>query len=997
MTTSTAAQIVRRRRRKAERRAIVRTQRMTWALVFGGLFAALVGLPGGAAVAVSAAIYLDAAADLPPLGENPYAATAETATRLYDRTGNTLIYTLQDPITRGGGAGWIPLDTLPPYVVDAALAVENLDYLDRAGFDPLDTVLRLWQNILIAPTPPDNTITGRLARNLVASEGGSLADQRAREVALVAELERRYTPADLLEWHLNTSYYGTEAYGIEAAAQMYLGKRAVDLALDEAALLASIPTAPQYNPFDNEVAARGRQADTLRVMLNNRLISPESYEAAAARITPIQTNSAFQPPIAPEFVTMARRQAERILNDLGMDGAQRVARGGLRIVTTLDLDLYDQAECTLRAGLARANGVTAPPAPARDGSACLSAALIPPTLDYALRSDGEGAPDDGSLIVIDARTGEIRALVGTAARAAYQPGITLAPIIYLEGFNGGNSLETPATMVFDIPSQFPGSSDGLIYSVANTDGRFRGVVNLRDAMGAGLIPPAAAVAYRQGMGNILQTARQIGINGLEDARADLMLLERGGAVSLVDMAYAYAVFASGGDMRGVQVDPIGRGYRGRDPVAVARIEDADGNTLWAYDGADAARCGTFATCTNLLQEELAYIINDILADQSTRWNVIGQGSPLDTSRPTAVVNGVTADRRDNWTLGYTPDYVVGVHFGRADGAAMTLDDFGLRGAAGTWRAVIDYLHTRDGLNTPGWARPTGVIDVRVCDKSGLLPNGVCPLESEVFLDGTQPQVQDTFWQTVQINSQNGLRATANTDSQLRSDAVYFVPPEEAMDWWRANNQPLPPDEYDTVSRPDLFESIRLTFPTPFAYVGGEVALRGEIETVDLQYYQLSYGIGLDPAQWIDITGRETVYTPDAPLGIWDTAGLDGLYTVLLVAVSADNSYESEAIQVTVDNVPPALTLDTAEPGRVYRYPTDQTLTLIATPEDNLAIARVEFYRGEDYLGADEAYPFGLEWRIDGPGAETFTAVTYDQVGNAAQTSLTLTIEPDAGA
>ncbi|MFN8527523.1 MAG: penicillin-binding protein [Anaerolineae bacterium] len=991
--TSTSAQIVRRRRRRLERRTIARKQSRTWTLLFGAIFMLVFGLPGGVAVGAALSIYVEAAAAVPPLGEAPYADEGSSATRLYDRTGTVLIHTLQDPVTRSGGNGWLNLDTLPRYVVDATLAVENPTFLTSGHFDAITTAFRLWQNIFIAPTSQDNTIAGRLARNVIPPINGSTADQRAREVALVAELERRYTPQQLIEWHLNTNYYGSEAYGIEAAAQIYLGKRAVDLTLDEAALLASIPTAPQYNPFDNEVAARGRQADTLRIMLNSRMISPESYETASAVITPIQTTNAYLPLVAPEFVTLARRQAEQVLTDQGLDGTRLVARGGLRIVTTLDPELYYQAECALRTSLTGADPLRAT---ARDGSACLSATLLPDTRDYALRSDGTGAPDEGSLIVIDAHTGEIRAMVGEAARATAQPGVTITPIVYFEGFNGGNSLETPGTMVFDIPTQFPGGSEGLIYTVSNADGRFRGVMNLRDAMGAGLIPPAAAVAYRQGMGNILQTAHQIGINGLDETRYDLMLLERGGAVSLSDMAYAYSVFASGGDMRGVGITAAARGYRGRDPVAVARIEDASGNVLWEYDGGDAARCGTGATCTHLVQGGLAYLVNNILSDQQTRWPLLGQGSPLDTTRTTAVVNGVTGDRRDNWTLGYTPDYVIGVHLDRADGAALTLDDFGMRGAARAWRAVMDYVHTRDGLNTPGWTRPDDVIDLRVCEKSGLLPNGICPVYDEVYLDSTQPTQQDTYWQTVQINSQNGLRATANTNSELRANAVYFVPPDEAMDWWRANNQPLPPEEYDTVSRPNLLSTSRLTDPTPFAYVGGLVEIRGVIDTTDLQYYQLSYGVGLNPSEWIDIAPRQDTFDPNAPLGVWDTTGLDGLYTILLVVVAQDNSYESEAQQVTVDNTAPSVTLDTSQPGRVYRFPGDSTVELVAAPQDNLAIARVEFYHNGDYLGADESYPFGFEWRIDAAGSQSFTAVAFDQVGNRAEGDLTLTIERAGG-
>src|SRR5690606_24218280 len=131
-----------------------------------------------------------------------------------------------------------------------------------------------------------------------------------------------------------------------------------------------------------------------------------------------------------------------------------------------------------------------------------------------------------------------------------------------------------ATMVFDVPNQYPGSQEGLIYTFSNPDGAFRGVLNLREAMGAWLIPPAASVAHQTGITNVLKMAHQLGINGLDENRSDLMLLERGGAVSVLDIAYSYSVFASMGDMRGVPAEPVARGYRARNPVAVLRIEDA---------------------------------------------------------------------------------------------------------------------------------------------------------------------------------------------------------------------------------------------------------------------------------------------------------------------------------------------------------------------------------------------------------------------------------------
>lgn len=943
----------------------------TWAVLFSLAVLLLIILPGGVVFGGTAAIYLSAVQELPVPGISPF--SAEGTTEFYDRTGETLIYTLQDPLDEQ--RVWVPIETLPPYVVAATLATEDPDFLN-ARYNIADTLLKLWRHVLIDTVPSDSSITGRLVRNVMLPHSESLASQRTREIAMVSEINRRYSPEDILEWHLNTNYYGNEAYGIEAAAQIYFDKRAVDLTLDEAAMMAAIATAPQYNPFDNETAARGRQADLLRTLRNSGAIAQEAYDAAASTFTRIVRGN-YLPPIAPDFIVYARRQAETILNDRGHDGAQMVARGNLRITTTLDIDLYNQAACALDTHLARLNNE---PVPVGD---CAGAAYLP-QLD---ERPGENPPDSGSLIVLDATTGEIRAIVGAAAVADHQPGVTLQPFVYLQGFL---DRYTPATMVFDVPNQYPGSQEGLIYTFSNPDGAFRGVLNLREAMGAWLIPPAASVAHQTGITNVLKMAHQLGINGLDENRSDLMLLERGGAVSVLDIAYSYSVFASMGDMRGVPAEPVARGYRARNPVAVLRIEDANGDILWEYDRDLAARCGTLDVCTPLLEDNLAYLINDVLSDQDTRWSTLGRENALALARPGAVVNGVTADRADDWTVGYTPQYVVAVHLGREDGAPMTLDEYGMNGAATVWRAAIDYIHARENIPPTPWERPPSIVEAQVCEKSGLLPNGVCPVRRELFIDGTQPRAVDTHWQVVELNDQ-GQRATVNTPPELITEVLYFVPPEEAREWWIANNQPLPPTEFDNVSRPQVFQLVRLTRPQIFDYVGGEVEIYAEMNTQDMQYFQLQYGQGLSPAQWIDIGGEQREFDPSQPIATWDTTGLDGLYSLRLVMVLNDNTRDSDSLQVTVDNVAPTVELHTVEPGKVYRWPGDEFVALEATARDNLIIQRVEFYHNGQFLGADETAPYGFEWRIEAPGTQTFTAFAFDAVGNQSSDQLTVEI------
>ncbi len=595
-------------------------------------------------------------------------------------------------------------------------------------------------------------------------------------------------------------------------------------------------------------------------------------------------------------------------------------------------------------------------------------------------------------MILDASTGAIKSMVGAATDQQYQPGPTLQPFVYLSAFINPSTVDTPATMVFDIPNQFPGSEEGLIYSVTNPDGKFRGPMSLRDAMGAGLLPPAADIANKLGMNTILETAHQLGLNSLDENSYDLMLLERGGQVSLLDVAYSYSVFATLGKMRGVPTEPVARNFRGRDPVAIFEIQDASGNVLWRYDQDEAAQCGTLDVCAPLLKSDLAYLVNDILSDQETRWSILGQGNPLDLSRPGAVVNGVTADHSDDWTVGYTPQYVIGVALNRSDNAPMTLDPFGMDGAAPIWRALMEYVHARANVPSTNWERPDSVVEALVCDISGLLPNNVCPVHTEKFLDGTQPRQTDTYWQIVQINSQTGQRATVNTPPELRQDVHYFVPPAgDATDWWIANNQPLPPQDYDSVSAPRVLQNVHITRPALFDYVGGKVDVYGEIDTSNMQFFQLEYGQGLNPQQWFTIGGQQTQFSADQPVGTWDTTGLDGLYSLRLAVVLNDNSRQSDAVQVTVDNTPPTVTLSSVEPGKIYRWPGDDTISLQADAEDNLTVTRVEFYHNNELLGSKITWPFTLDWHITGLGDQTFTAIAFDGVGNQASSQLTVQV------
>jgi membrane peptidoglycan carboxypeptidase len=980
-------QIIRRRHNRKQRRRVTDTRSRLWGIGIALALSLLVLLPVGGVMGLSLVLYGQAAAYMVTPQKTIYTDPIVGTTELYDRSGQTLLFGVSDPL--GNDRQILSLADLPPTIVQATLRMEDSQFLQTSHFRLAETINALWNYMLGGITPRDASLTARLVRStLLPHTRGSGLDDTLLQLVLTAEVNRRYTPEEVLEWYLNTAYYGRDAYGIEAAAQIYLNKSARDLTWDEAALLAAVPSAPQFNPFTDETAARGRQADLLRVLLNTGAMTQLEYDTAIASVTPLRHDFAQTPRIAPDFSLYARAQAEDILNNLGQDGARLVSRGGLRITTSLDLDMYYQGDCLLRAHLAQLNGQSPENTVTVTGEPCKAL----PYLLTTRAGDRSSLPDSGSLLLLNPETGEILALVGNVTATDKAPGATLYPFVYLQGFLSGSY--TPASMVLDIPQSFPGAADGLIYSPQNIDGQYRGPLNLRDAFVSGLRAPAVSVADTQGLNRVLYIAHKLGLNSLDETSTDLSLLENGGAVSVLDMTYAYSLFAAQGTMVGVDTPPLARNYRTRNPVAVLKIEDADGNVLWEYD--DNAKA---LSRTNILESDLAYLIGDILNDAGRRravWNV--DDTPLRIGRYAPVMTTFTKDHVSDWAVGYTPQRVLGVQMGQTSGGALSLDPLGLQGAAPVWNALMRYSLERDSLPAITPQRSENIVEYLVCEKSGLIPppqGSECPTRKELFLQKSPPYQQDIYWQSIEVNSQNGLLATPFTPSNLVLKKVFFVPPDAALDWWRSNNLPLPPKEHDLQSRPQVLRAVNILLPESFATVSGVVDIRGSIELPKIQTYQVSYGQGLNPAQWFTIGERQTSYQPGTSLGQWDTKGLSGIYTLQLSVMLPDNTLDTDFVQVTVDNEPPTVDLQAGEPGQIFRT-TDVTIPIVANVTDQLSVQRVEFYRNGTLIGTDEEWPFNFNFTIERAGTEVFRATAFDQAGNQASAEVSVEIVRGGG-
>ncbi|GAB5492892.1 MAG: PBP1A family penicillin-binding protein [Phototrophicaceae bacterium] len=980
-------QIIRRRRNRKQRQARETRRSNAWSsLVFGGT-ALIILIPILGVLGLSAFLYLRAVTHMPSPADTIYLDPIVAETNFYDSTGENLLYSLSDPL--GDNRQWLTIEMLPEAVIEATIQMEDPDFIETGGINISLTLNRLWRYGLGQAISRDTSLAGRLATNtLVPSARNSGLDSNLLHLVFSAEVQRQFTPRRVLEWYLNTAFYGNDAYGIDAAAQVYFGKSARELSLDEAAMLAAIPLAPQFNPVDNEQAARDRQLNLLRDMRAFDIITVDEFEAVAPIRTAIRTDLAQPPYIASEFSIYAREQTEAILDSLDMDGARLVSRGGLRVTTTLDLDLYYQAECILRSHLAQLRGRSSSEILTLNAEPCVGNAYLADVLGVNPTS----LPNEGAIMILDVRTGEIHAMIGDATSYTQQPGPTLYPFVYLTGFFGNY---TPARMVLDIPTQFAGATEGTIFAPVSADGRYNGPMNLRDAMAGGLRIPAISVANSEGMNDIIRNSRTLGLNSLADLNQfDLSLIDSGGEVSVLDMTYAYSVFASMGSLQGVNLTPIADGYRTRNPVAIQRIEDADGTILWDYTP-DLIAVST----TPIVDDEFAYLINDILSDSNTRNSMLNIPSDVfDIGRPVGISTGLTGDTTDSWTIGYTPQLVVGVHVGRADDGRMSLDNYGLQGATPIWQAISRLAHERYNHQPATWSRPAGIVERSICDMSGLLPstNGDCPRHNEIFHSSIVPTQEDIYWQTVEVSSQTGLLASSSTPDYLVVEQRYFIPPSSALEWWQTNNQVLPPTDYDT-SVPLALSDTLIFAPQELDYLRGEVEIFGSVNVDNLQFYQVRYGEGIRPTEWIIIGEPQTTFTDNVSLGTWDTSGLSGSYTVQISVQNTDGSIDSAGVNVIVDNIAPSIDLTVGENNElIYRWPSQTVIPLEAVADDNLAIDRIEFYNNGFLLGEVTEAPYEWIFTIERVGIEQFSATVFDEAGNQASAEIEIEVIRSGG-
>ena len=561
---------------------------------------------------------------------------------IFDRNGD-LVFSFGD---EPGSSRVVPLEEISPLLINATLATEDAEFWDNPGVNPKGLARAVYENLAfwerggLFKGSGGSSITQQLAKNLYIKpeDRAKRSPMRKLNETLIAfELSRRYPKEQILEWYLSNVYYGNGVYGIESASFRYFSKPPAELTLAEAAMLAGLPRSPiYYDPVTNYEAALERQEQVLGLMVRHKFITQAEKDEALIR--PLAINEGRVPGsrdegdlTAPHFAVYVRDLLPALL------GHDRV-EGSLKVTTSIDLEMQRMAETTVTRELAR----------------------IGPQV---------GATN-AALVAMDPRTGEILAMVGSPdffndaisgqvnnATSLNQPGSTMKPVTYLATFLKG---WTPNTQIVDERIVL-GSGDAA-YTVPNADGRYRGQVTVRTALGSSLNPPAIKAIEYAGLEYVYTLARRMGVTSLKELGNYGPSFTLGGVdASLLDMTYVYAVLANRGQQSGMRsVLGLGESSRPLDPISVLKVEDSSGNIIWQAS----------PRTERIVPENETYQITDILADDAARASMFGRNSALNLPRPAAVKSGSSDESRDTWAIGYTPQLVTGVWVGNANNAPM---------------------------------------------------------------------------------------------------------------------------------------------------------------------------------------------------------------------------------------------------------------------------------------------------------------------------------------
>jgi 1A family penicillin-binding protein len=595
----------------------------------------------------------------------------------------------------------VTIEDVPQLVIDATLASEDSDFYQHGAIDPAGIARAALINFKNSKknglsrfsdlfneeeySQGGSTITQQLVKNIYLSNERSF-DRKIKEVVYAYELERKHTKDDIFEMYLNNVYFGEQSLGIVNASKIYFGKELKQLSLAEVSMIVGLPAAPsRLSPISGDFeAAKERQKYVLSQMYYEEKITLEEAQKASATTLNLNAETERASIKYPYFVDYVKKELRDKL------GEEAYESGGLKIHTTLDPGIQKITEQAATKHVA--------------------------TLKYRNVTNA-------AALVLDNKTGEVRAMLGgldynkskvNVTTSKRQPGSSFKPIVYTAGLL---NKYTASSRLWDGRVNFGGIPP---YIPRNYDGGYRGYVTVRTALSNSLNVPAVEMTKLVGVEKVLKTAELLGIDSLDqNGEFGLSIGLGSGEVTLLDMVQAYSTFANLGERP--------------NPTVINSVVDSSGSEIYLQPESKE----------RVLDPKISYIMTSILSDNYARRLVFGSNSVLQLgNRPVAAKTGTTDSFADNWTMGYTPQYTVGVWVGNNDHSVMRSLP-GLQGAAPIWNSVMKGIH--QNLKIVNFEKPKGLEEVWISPYTGL-PSTYKnkPNVLEYFLPGTAPDRNERF-------------------------------------------------------------------------------------------------------------------------------------------------------------------------------------------------------------------------------------------------------------
>lgn len=961
-------------------------------------------------VSVSVLAILLVVSDLPDINNIQNLVAAQSSS-IYDRNGE-LLYTIHGEENRKN----ISFEEIPKHTINAVLSMEDDQFYNHGGVDFGAIAKAVCSEAHIcSQARGGSTITQQFIKNAFLSSERTYK-RKAKEIILAMQLEGRFTKNEILEMYFNRIPYGSSIYGVEKASNTFFDKTTSELTLAESAILASIPKAPTfYSPYgdhkyptinideeavlklgakseedlvsknpnfvskgligktysfgtcpdkslsdsepvsDNnscvKIYVKGRVDYVLQRMLDLKYITKEDYDSALVMSHTLEFKPFKDKIKAPHFVMYVKQ----IIED--KYGKEQVEKGGLKITTTLDLNMQESAEKILsekaESNLERYNASNA------------SLLAMDPNTGQILTMVGS----------VDYFNDEIDGKVNVALRPRL-PGSSFKPIAYATAFLYGYA---PSTVLYDVKTKFGGW-----YEPNNYDGQFRGPVTMRNALASSLNIPAVKAGFLAGIPNILDLARKMGIQlNQSNDWYGLSLALGAGEARLIDMVSAYSVFANGGNKV--------------KPVSILKIEDRHGNILEEYQEPEKEL---------ILDPQVAYLINDVLSDVQARpagwWrdrlSIPNQINAAKTGTSNKEKNNV-AIPFDTWTIGYTRRLAVGVWAGNNNGDTLNYRASGLDTAGGMWHDFM--VEATKNMPRENFERPDGIKWVSISKKTGKLPSKHTPKEditTGVFASFSVPREYENSYHMLKIDKVSGKLATEYTPEAAIEEKAFFEHHSILIDnenwetavrlWAKENNEDEEiPTEYDdvhTAKNSKQKPTVHITTPSSMSsvsppYVGVWLNIKSLNSIKKVEYY------------WDD----KLVFTADKPpynkgklrISKMSKNGSKHIIKAIVFDDLYNTSQSSIKVKIEKDVIPPQVNF--VYPDNDDRIDASVMISAQVSAKDvNGDISKVEFYLDGKLKETIKTEPF--IWQFVSPediGSHNLKAIAYDYSKNKSSSSI----------